>query len=678
MRRVLTVVAVVSLLLVQLPAQALVSEACPSHVPSGGFNDLGGLSADAGDAVDCLAHYDVVRGTSANAFTPNLTVARWQMALFLTRTLTALERGLPGGASQGFTDIAGFDSATQTAINQVRELGITTGTTPTTFSPTSSVSRWQMALFLTRLLTAMGKTLPSGSSQGFTDIGNLPGATQTAINQIRQLGISTGTTSTTFSPNQLVSRWQMALFLARTLEVGLATAYRVTVSLSASSAPTSDTVVATATVRNPDGSLASGKRVDLFVAGSIDGAGRCVLDSDAHIGGGDAGTGSNCVLDNGDPLTNSQGVATINLTHANVNEVDQVFAWVGEVGETFDSQDVRGEGSAPLTWGPPPTGLALPDQLAFTFGTQASVKAQLTGSGGAAVAAQNQSIRFVVLRGSTVVLQQSINTGSAGSATLTYTGPADPSGSDDAAIVDTVTAFWDRDRDNSDDGVTEFDDTGTVIWDEALPPVSTAALSQSEVSTLVGTFTPISITVRDRNNQPVPGATVTFQSTSGQSSVATTNGAGVAGFSYTVTTDGLADSIDAKVDLNGDGDVIDAGDLGFGGVADLVHYWVEAAPAIGGTIQFDLIARNGGANTIDVVQVGTSNYWRLTYDSSDAFNVGGGGIESSRSIRVRTRSAVSTRPRWWRWDPARHRPLHPRWFEHLPLDPLAQPVGQGS
>jgi hypothetical protein len=353
-----------------------------------------------------------------------------------------------------------------------------------------------------------------------------------------------------------------------------------------------------------------------------------VLDGDARINGGDAATGTNCVIDNNDPQTNSQGVVNVNLSHTNTNEVDTIYAWVGESGETFDLQDVRGEASAQLTWGPAPTGLNLPSNLNFPFGTNASVRAQLTGAGGANVALGNQSIRFVVRRGNNTVLTQTVTTAGDGTATLVYGGPNDPSGGDDQAIVDTVTAFWDRDRDNQDDGAGEFDDSGTVTWDEAGPPVTTATLSQTEISTLLGTFTNISITVRDGNNQPVVGALVSFQSTSGQSTVATTNGAGVAGFAYTVALDGLADEIDARVDLNGDGDFSDPGDLNFQDVADLTHYWVETAPALGSPAQFDVIAVSAGSNTVDVVEVGTSNYYRLSYDSNDSFNVNGGGTES--------------------------------------------------
>lgn len=628
MKRLAVLVVVGLILLPASPAFALVSEACPTTLPGGGFNDLGGLSADAVDAIDCAAHYDISRGTSSAAFGPNANVARWQMALFLTRTITALGIGLPSGASQGFTDLSGLDSATQTAINQIRQLGISLGTSATTFNPHGAVPRWQMALFLTRLLASVGIALPGGASQGFNDIGSFDGAIQTAINQLRQLGVALGTSATTFAPQSDVLRWQMALFLARALETAGGVPYRVTLAVSTTSAASGSTVVLTITVRNPDGAPASGRRVDVFAAASLDGNGRCVLDTDAGINGGDAATGTNCVIDSSDPQTNNNGVATVNLTHNTVQEIDTIYAWTGENGETFDSQDVRGEASVQLTWGPAPTGLNLPANLNFTFGTNASVKAQLTGSGGANVALGNQSIRFTVRRGNNTVLLQTVTTGADGSATLVYGGPGDPSNGDDQAIVDTVSAFWDRDLDNQDDGANEFDDSGTVTWDEAGAPVTTASLSQTETSTLLGTFTAISITVRDGNNQPVVGAVVSFQSTSGQSTVGTTNGSGIAGFTYTVALNGLADSIDARVDLNGDGDVSDPGELNFQNVADLTHYWVETAPALGGSTQFDVIAVSPGNNTVDVVQVGTSNYYRLTYDSNDSFNVNGGGTES--------------------------------------------------
>jgi hypothetical protein len=215
---VLAVVAMIAALLAIPIAPAGAASAACDGVPSAGFTDLGGYSAETVAAVDCIYYYGITKGTSATTYGPTGDVSRWQMALFLTRKLTAAGVSLPSGAPQGFADISSSDAETQTAINQLAQLNITKGTSATTFDPNGIVSRWQMALFITRQLTAAGITLPSGASQGFTDIGTLDAATQTAINQLAQLGISKGTTATTYDPMGNVNRWQMALFLSRDLD----------------------------------------------------------------------------------------------------------------------------------------------------------------------------------------------------------------------------------------------------------------------------------------------------------------------------------------------------------------------------------------------------------------------------------------------------------------------------
>jgi hypothetical protein len=205
-----------------LPAQAVIDtpNACPDDIDGVGFTDLAGLDSATRHAIDCLAEFGITRGTSATTFSPSDGVTRWQMALFLIRQAEAHEIDLPSGSSVGFIDIGGLDAAAQRAINQLDRLGIAEGTSSTTFSPNDRVSRRQMALFLTRLLEEAEVDLPSGGDQGFFDVRVLPSETEEAVNQIIQLDISEGTSSTTFSPNDPVTRWQMALFLTRTLEAG--------------------------------------------------------------------------------------------------------------------------------------------------------------------------------------------------------------------------------------------------------------------------------------------------------------------------------------------------------------------------------------------------------------------------------------------------------------------------
>jgi hypothetical protein len=209
------------------PAGAAIdtSDSCPSSIADAGFTDLAGVPAAAVGAINCVAAYGISTGTSATTFDPFADVARWQMALFITRQVTAhgLGSALPATPATPFTDLGGVPAAAVTSINQIAALGISTGTSATTFDPFATVERWQMALFLQRLITiAVGDntpavTLPTGTDQGFTDLAGVPAAGVTAINVIAELDVADGTSATTFDPFAAVQRWAMALFLARTL-----------------------------------------------------------------------------------------------------------------------------------------------------------------------------------------------------------------------------------------------------------------------------------------------------------------------------------------------------------------------------------------------------------------------------------------------------------------------------
>ena len=127
-----------------------------------------------------------------------------------------------GVESADFEDVpANHDNAGD--INCIAYYGITKGTTPagTTYSPSMSVSREHMALFLTRLADRVGIELPSDPPDaGFTDIGELSAESQTAINQLADLDITHGTNAagTTYSPDDAVRRGHMALFIARLMD----------------------------------------------------------------------------------------------------------------------------------------------------------------------------------------------------------------------------------------------------------------------------------------------------------------------------------------------------------------------------------------------------------------------------------------------------------------------------
>jgi hypothetical protein len=115
----------------------------------------------------------------------------------------------PPPPDPGFTDVPA-SAFYADAVAWLKAEGITTGTSATTFSPNDPVTRGQMAAFLFRLAGE-----PGGSpAHGFSDVP--PTAFYAdAVKWLKAEGITTGTSATTFSPNDAVTRGQMAAFLFR-------------------------------------------------------------------------------------------------------------------------------------------------------------------------------------------------------------------------------------------------------------------------------------------------------------------------------------------------------------------------------------------------------------------------------------------------------------------------------
>lgn len=175
-------------------------------------------------ATGCLESMFITSGSAVAAFTEGVPVRRWAMAHALVHAAWVAGARLPEPKDQGFQDIDRLATGTQRKINQLAELGITRGKTADAFDPGGVVTRQQMAVFFTRLL-ALAATGPGGRSVSdvipddtlFTDIGGLSTQAQQAIRVIYELGVTTGTTATTFSPADPVTGGQMALFLTRLL-----------------------------------------------------------------------------------------------------------------------------------------------------------------------------------------------------------------------------------------------------------------------------------------------------------------------------------------------------------------------------------------------------------------------------------------------------------------------------
>ena len=170
-------------------------------------------SSYAYDDSRCLRELGI--SDAGDTYRPGADMTRSEMAAFMANAYKALTGEEAPIEDHMFTDIADDPNADDIARISPNGLDITKGTTPTTYSPNDPVIRGHMALFLTRLYEKVaGSAAPTGATE-FTDIAERSDEQQAAIGQIFALGVTTGTTDTTYSPSNNVTREQMASFVAR-------------------------------------------------------------------------------------------------------------------------------------------------------------------------------------------------------------------------------------------------------------------------------------------------------------------------------------------------------------------------------------------------------------------------------------------------------------------------------
>lgn len=191
------------------------SPACPPDaVPASGFGDAAGSVHRR--AIDCLAWYGITEGVTEDRFDPGGRVTRGQMATFLARLLRAVDPGLlPTPTDQGFTDIAG--NVHRESINQLAELGVTVGRTPTRFDPAGSVTRGQTASLLAAVHEVVTGRRPTAAHDYFPDD---DGSTHEAnVDAAAALQVYLGDARGRAAVNDTATRAQMASLVTRYADV---------------------------------------------------------------------------------------------------------------------------------------------------------------------------------------------------------------------------------------------------------------------------------------------------------------------------------------------------------------------------------------------------------------------------------------------------------------------------
>lgn len=155
------------------------------------------------DAVAWAVKNDITSGTSNTTFSPNAPCTRGQIMTFLWRASGKPE---PTSTRNPFVDVSSGEYYYKAVLWAV-ENEITSGTDATHFSPNATCTRGQSMTFLWR---AKGK--PKGSSISFSDVKNGQYYTD-AVKWAVGNKITSGTSDTTFSPEQSCTRGQIVTFL---------------------------------------------------------------------------------------------------------------------------------------------------------------------------------------------------------------------------------------------------------------------------------------------------------------------------------------------------------------------------------------------------------------------------------------------------------------------------------
>lgn len=157
------------------------------------------------EAVKWAVKNGITNGVGNDLFAPEQPCTRSQIVTFLWRAAGSPE---PKGTAAGMTDVVP-GSYYAKAVAWAVENGITTGTAEGTFSPDATCTRAQAVTFLARAQNAKatGKTAFSDvpADSYFAD----------AVAWAQANGVTTGTSETTFSPDNDCTRAQIVTFLYR-------------------------------------------------------------------------------------------------------------------------------------------------------------------------------------------------------------------------------------------------------------------------------------------------------------------------------------------------------------------------------------------------------------------------------------------------------------------------------
>ena len=494
-------------------------------VDESGFTDVPAGHANAGD-IDCIAYYGITQGTSATTYSPLMSVTREHMALFLTRLAGIVEIPMASDpADPGFTDTGDLSEKSQTAIAQLADLGITQGTSATTYSPADAVKRHQMALFISRLMnlmdpmaedkdTAFGYTpedvvdVDDGDDADdladktvgtpFTDLRTVTVTAYDAITALWELGVASGISDTAYAPSVNITRAAMAEFMAGVLDHSNARPAGITIQADKTWEFGDFDPAAKIAVSYRDDNFApmvdvsiktfySGNDVDTGGVGSFNEDGGC-------------STAAECSWTDDESLTDDSGNIYLD---GNVSDglMNTYYAWMGDPDEDENDFDVDASNHASVTLSSTTDAVNLKvttdinenstnkNTVDIDATDSVTLTAQLVDSDGEPVAKSGVEIDVAVMQGTQSLYPgpAPLETDDDGKVTYTTSGPKSTKDNNDVDRTDTVRFSADvddndtlGDPDSTDAANPSENVTALIFWTDSDPTLVTAAATTDD------------------------------------------------------------------------------------------------------------------------------------------------------------------------------------------------------
>ena len=168
-------------------------------------------------ALWCSAH-GYITGTGENTFSPKSALTRAMFVQILARTAVgdSLKEYKYNGKFSDVSSGAWYAKAVQWAV----EDNVTGGTSETTFSPNSPVTREQLSTFFFAYAKSKGYDVSASADLGkYTDAKQISGWAANAVRWAVAEGLISGTSDTALSPKTNATRAQAAVILKNFIEI---------------------------------------------------------------------------------------------------------------------------------------------------------------------------------------------------------------------------------------------------------------------------------------------------------------------------------------------------------------------------------------------------------------------------------------------------------------------------